>query len=295
MSTPEADRGVAVILCTRDRPHLLGDALDAVMAAIRPSDEVVVVDSGSTDPHAVDPARQCGVTVVRLQQPGLSRARNAGVEATSAPIVAFTDDDCRPAAGWAEVIARSFRDPGVGFMTGRAMADRVGRISVSCKLDEEPLHIAAAADPFSIGVGANMAMRRIALEGVGGFDERLGAGARIRAGEDVDAWCRLIDAGWEGRYDPGCIVTHVQWRSDAQALRLSYGYGLGAGALAMKGIRSGRPGSLGLLGQRLWADGVGRALSDLRHGYQSGAAASLLQAAGALSGALQAARWSRRP
>lgn len=284
---------VAVVLCTRDRPELLAAALDAVAGAVRADDEVVVVDSASTDPRAVDPARERDVAVVRLDRPGLSRARNAGVSATSAPIVAFTDDDCRPAPGWAEAVAAGFTSSEVGFLTGRVLADRTGRMSVSCIVDEEPRRIGPGADPFTIGVGANMAMRRVALAGVGGFDERLGAGAHLRAGEDVDVWWRLLDAGWEGAYAPGCVVTHVQWRSDGQALRLSYGYGLGAGALAVKAVRAGQRGGWGLLRQRLWDDGLRRAAGDLRDGYQSGALASLLQAAGAASGAVQALRWPR--
>lgn len=293
--TAAPDDRVAVVLCTRDRPALLADALDAVIGAVRAADEVVVVDSASADPGAVEPAHARDIPVVRLERAGLSRARNAGVAATTAPLVAFTDDDCRTAPGWAEAVAAGFRHPGTGFMTGRVEADRTGRMSVSCVVDEEPRRIRQGADPFTIGVGANMAMRRVALDGIGGFDERLGAGARLRAGEDVDAWWRLLNAGWEGAYAPGCVVTHVQWRSDAQALRLSYGYGLGAGAVAVKAVRARQPGGWALLRQRLWADGVRRAAGDLRDGYQSGALASLLQAAGAASGAAQALAWRSRP
>jgi hypothetical protein len=46
-----------------------------------------------------------------------------------------------------------------------------------------------------------------------------------------------------------------------------------------------------MLRRRLWADGVLRSLRDLRNGYQTGAAFSLLQAAGTVSGAVQALRW----
>jgi GT2 family glycosyltransferase len=285
------EQGVAVVLCTRDRPELLASALDAVAASVRPIDEVVVVDSASTDRGAVQAAHERDVRVVRVERPGLSRARNAGIAATSAPLVAFTDDDCRPAPGWTATIAAAFDRHETGFLTGRVLADRAGRMPVSCIVDADGRRISRGSDPFTVGVGANMAMRRVALDGVGGFDERLGAGARLRAGEDVDAWWRLLDAGWEGVYAPGCVVTHVQWRNDVQTMRLAYGYGLGAGALAVKAVRERRAGGGALLRRRLWTDGVLRSARDLRAGYQTGAAFALLQAAGTASGAVQALGW----
>ncbi|HEX4868975.1 MAG TPA: glycosyltransferase [Acidimicrobiales bacterium] len=282
---------MTVVLCTRDRAGLLGDALDAIATAVRPGDEVLVIDSASRDSDATEPARHRDVPVLRAERPGLSVARNVGLGAATTPVVAFTDDDCRPRAGWAAALAGGFVDPAVGFVTGFVEADRQGRMAVSCMVDGQAHRYRLGDDPFHLGVGANMAVRTTAAVAVGGFDERLGAGAPLRAGEDVDLWWRLLHAGWEGRYAPDAQVTHVQWRSDGQALRLSYGYGLGAGALAAKAIRAHQPGGWGLLRQRLWTDGLRRAAADLADGYQTGAAACLLQAAGSAIGATRAALW----
>jgi len=290
MSAGAAD-AVTVVLCTRDRPALLGDAIDAIRAASRPQDQLVVVDSASRSAEACGPARQRGVTVLRADRPGLSRARNVGVAAATTGLVAFTDDDCRPGAGWVAALAAAFGDPTVGFATGRVEADRDTRIHVSCIVDDEPRRLGRDDDPFALGVGANMAVRRLALTGVGGFDERLGAGSALRAGEDVDLWWRLLQAGWAGGYVPDAEVVHVQWRSEGRALGLSYGYGLGAGALAAKAVRAGQPGGWALLGRRLWADGLRRSATDLRAGYQTGAVASALQALGCVVGAGRAALW----
>jgi GT2 family glycosyltransferase len=282
---------MSVVLCTRDRPALLGDAVDAITASLHPGDELVVVDSASRDLGATEPARERGIRVVRVRQPGLSRARNAGVAAAASAIVAFTDDDCRPDVGWVDGLRAGFDDPAVGFVTGRVDADREGRLSVSCMVDDQPRSLRRGDDPFAFGVGANMAARRAAVLAVAGFDERLGAGASLRAGEDVDLWWRLVEAGWEGAYAPRARVTHVQWRSEGRALGLSYGYGLGAGALSVKAIRASRNGGWGLLGRRLWHDGLRRAAADLGSGYQAGAVASSLQAVGCAVGAARAFTW----
>ena len=63
--------------------------------------EIIVVDDGSTDTTS-DVARAHGVTSVRHEtNRGLAAARNSGVRAASAPIVAFLDDDCEPEPQWA--------------------------------------------------------------------------------------------------------------------------------------------------------------------------------------------------
>src|SRR4051794_10649408 len=62
--------------------------------------EVVVVDDGSRDATAIA-AREAGARVVsNASALGPADARNAGVAATDAPLIAFTDADCVPAPGW---------------------------------------------------------------------------------------------------------------------------------------------------------------------------------------------------
>jgi GT2 family glycosyltransferase len=269
---------------------MLADAVASLRGAVRPGDEVLVVDSASRLPSACQPAVAAGVRVVRAERPGLSRARNIGLAATSAPLVAFTDDDCRPTPGWAEALAEAFVNPATGFVTGRVMADRPASLVVSVVEATETRRFAAGTDPFVCGTGANMAFRRVALDAVGPFDETLGAGARLRAAEDIDMFWRLLRGGWEGRYAPDAEVRHQQWRSTAQAIRMGYGYGLGAGALAVKVIRvDGRPGWR-MLSSRLGRHGVGRAVADARAGYKSGLLAATLTAAGVAAGAARASR-----
>src|SRR3954470_14818208 len=117
---------LAVVICSRDRPAFLRDALAAIHKAKDAADEAVFVDSASTDP-AVAPVASSfeDFTVVRCERPGLARARNRGVSACTAPFIAFTDDDCRPQPGWTDAFDAIFRaDPRVGFITGRVDADR---------------------------------------------------------------------------------------------------------------------------------------------------------------------------
>jgi GT2 family glycosyltransferase len=60
---------------------------------------------------------------------------------------------------------------------------------------------------WRIGAGASMAFRRDVFVTVGGFDERLGAGAS-GCSEDSELWYRLLTAGWRCHYEPSAVVFH---------------------------------------------------------------------------------------
>ncbi len=264
---------LAVVVATRDRAHLLAGLLDALALALRPCDEVVVVDSAGRSTATAELCAERGVRVVRVDRPGTSLARNAGWRATSAAFVAFTDDDCLPARDWLRQLSAVVDS--CDLVTGRVLPDREVPAPVSLLTDPEPQQLSASAP---LGHGANCAVRRTSLEAVGGFDERLGPGTALRASEDVDLFRRVLEAGGRGRYEPSVVVVHRQWRGRGQALRLSFSYGLGqAGAAANRGapVRTA-----------VWANGLRAAARDARAGYLTGVVAGLLWAAGAVVGAV---------
>lgn len=277
---------VAIVVCSRDRPQLLATALTAL--ANQPADDVLVVDSASTTGGTAAAAAAAGIRSIRVDEPGLARARNAALRATTADVVAFTDDDCEPQEGWVDALRASFDDT-TGFVLGRVVA-LGSEEQPAVQLDTEQRVFRAGDDVMTMGHGANFAIARAAWEELGGFDELLGVGARFRAGEDTDFLWRALHAGWAGRFEPTSVVGHRVWRSRPAALRTMYGYGVGQGAVAMKVRRlAGRPA------RRVLSGGTaGKALRqswrDLRAGYQFGALAGLGWAAGAVRGQLAAAR-----
>lgn len=283
--------GIAVVLCTRDRPELLRGALEALMSALRPEDEALVVDSASSSTRPREVAEDLGLRVVRCERPGLSRARNAGVAATSRPVVAFTDDDCRPAADWTAVVERAFADPRVGLVTGRVLAVGQGAgARLSTRDATGRRRFCGPTRPGVVGHGANMALRRTVLDQLGGFDEFLGAGGPLRAADDWDAFWRVLRLGWEAVYEPDSVVTHDQWRPRHAALRVRYGYALGAGALGVKAVRLHDPLGRRILADRLLRQGAEMALRGLfrrRPELVLDAAANLV---GGLVGAARALR-----
>ena len=128
--------GISIIVCSRNRPEMLDGCLAAIRAAMGPDDELVVVDSASRDAQTWQVAERYTERVLRCGRPGLSRARNAGLRVATRPVVAFTDDDCRPAGDWTRALLRCFGDPEVSFALGRVTAEP----GLGARVGQRPRH-----------------------------------------------------------------------------------------------------------------------------------------------------------
>jgi hypothetical protein len=85
---------VSVIIPTYNRAELLPRAVATALAAMQPSDELIVVDDGSTDDtDEVAVAFGQRVRYVPIEHGGAGEARNAGVREARKPLVAFLDSD----------------------------------------------------------------------------------------------------------------------------------------------------------------------------------------------------------
>ena len=117
---------------------------------------------------------------------GPAELRNAAWRQAGAPVIAFTDDDCRPPAEWLE---RAL---------GAARADAVVQGTTRPDPDEAPLLRAPHArtqridPPSAQAQTCNIVYPRALLERLGGFDEE---GLPLCAGEDTDLAWRAQEAG----------------------------------------------------------------------------------------------------
>ena len=207
--------------------------------------------------------------VVREARPGSSIARNTGAASIDADIVAFVDDDVRVDRQWLRAIGtRMTRDPSLEILTGLILPAELespsqiwferyfggmGSERTFLPLSIEPApevhHIfrgrsVVVRDPqgqetrrISIygiggyGASANMAVRRTALDRVGGFDATLGAGTPAYGGEDL---ALLVDVLWSGGkigYEPAAFVWHRHRQEYNELLEQAQGYAMGVTAM----------------------------------------------------------------
>jgi glucosyl-dolichyl phosphate glucuronosyltransferase len=261
---------VSVVLCTWNRAALLRDALAALTSqAMPPSHEIVVVDNGSTDATAAV-VRDCSaanphVRYVSEPRQGLASARNAGVAASRAPIVAFTDDDVRVDGSWIRSVATAVeRHPDAAYLGGPVAPRWPG--SVPPWLTERhwaPLGVQSygsqalrvdAARPLCL-IGANLVVPRTVLDRVGGFApsvQRVGEGAGST--EDQEWELRVWAAGGHGIYDPTLEVSAIVTRDRIEKRhhrRWRFGHGRHIARMRLPEVEASRRRVFGVPGHIL--------------------------------------------
>jgi glycosyltransferase involved in cell wall biosynthesis len=227
---------VSVVISTRDRAHLLARCLDALLSGTALPAEVVVVNQGdrASVEQVLAERHDRGVPLVHVVQSGrgLSRSQNAGVECATSPAVSIVDDDCVPDPRWVEVAAREHASAsGPLLVTGRVLplpAEGERTLALSSRRSTVRVALPPVALPWEVGTGGNFSVTRSAYLQVGGNDERLGTGAPGRAGNDLDLFHRLLDAGTEARFEPELLVLHERATpAEHRSRRWTYGFGIG--------------------------------------------------------------------
>jgi GT2 family glycosyltransferase len=204
----------SVIVPTRDRPRYL----DVALASIAPQAaahgaEVIVVDDGPADSTRAVAERHGARYVPMHDVHGLNAARNAGIDAAGGDLLVFVDDDVAAAPGWLRALLAGPADRDV--LTGPVRARFEDHPLRSCGREGPPithLDLGAADTDADVAWGANLAIRRAALDRLGPFD----AGWITGAGDEEEWVRRYRDAGGRIRYLAEAAVDHRRAGADAR-------------------------------------------------------------------------------
>jgi glucosyl-dolichyl phosphate glucuronosyltransferase len=130
MQTDREGPDVSVVLPTYNRAEVLPGAIEGLLTQdLDPARyEIIVVDNNSSDGtrRVVESfvGRLPLVRYVFESRQGIAFARNAGIYAAAAPIIAFTDDDVRVARDWATTILTVLAEhPEVACVGGKVLPD----------------------------------------------------------------------------------------------------------------------------------------------------------------------------
>jgi GT2 family glycosyltransferase len=215
---------VSVVVPNFNGAAFIVDTLRSVRDQTVPATEILVVDNGSTD-GSVDAIRRSfpDIRVERLpENRGFAGGANAGVRATTTPLVAVLNSDARPHPDWLasllDVVAAS--DDDVWAWGSILLSSATGLIESAGdewsprgfafkRQKGEPVS-ALAAEPYDAFAppGASPLLRRDVFDVLGGYHDRF-----FLYYEDVDLAYRARRAGYRAVVVPAARVEHDLGRS----------------------------------------------------------------------------------
>ncbi|HEX5097846.1 MAG TPA: glycosyltransferase [Polyangiaceae bacterium] len=226
----------SVIVPTYRRPEKLARCLASLLRQTYPPSrfEVIVVDDAAMGRELeplVSATRPYACELVSQAHRGPAAARNAGARAARGRLLAFTDDDCEPAADWLDVLEQKMSAADQPLLVGGRVVN------------------ALAADPFASASQAlvdflcekqnrelgcarlltsnNLCVPTDAFLELGGFDTTF-AGA---GGEDRELCWRWGAAGHRAAFAPEAVVYHAHDMTLREFVRQHHAYGRGAALL----------------------------------------------------------------
>jgi glycosyltransferase involved in cell wall biosynthesis len=245
---------ISAVVPTRNRPDHAEPCVGSILSNAGDDFELLIVDQSddaateqSLAIYATDPRFR----YIRSSSRGASAARNVGVEQSTAPIIAFTDDDCRASTDWLQQITMLFeQEPEAALVFGRvSIPDELKGRGFAAEFEPPQRAQYNEFPPANVnwGLGANMSARRSLFERVGTFDPLLGPGSAFRAGEEFDLAIRALAAKYTVVHSTEIAVLHLGVREGGDASALVRGYGRATGATIAKHVRLGTPDSNSLL------------------------------------------------
>ena len=214
----------SIVIPTRGRPAYLEVALASIASqASAVGAEVLVIDDAGPSPEGRAQAERFGARYEPHERElGLNVARNTGVDRSSGELVVFVDDDICACRGWlAALLTAASEHPDVDVFTGPIRPRLEGRSPRGCGREGSPittLDLGASNTEARYAWGANMAIRRTALQRIGAFD------VSLEHGGDEQEWqdrLRSAQPGARVLYVADAAVDHRRTGRDARLRALA--------------------------------------------------------------------------
>jgi len=228
----------SLIFCTLGRSTEVQEFFKALSLQTHDDFEVIVVDQNKDD-RVKDIIEQF-MKFMKIRyfraSPGLSKARNIGLEHVSGEILCFPDDDCTYPKELLENISEFFSQNRFNILMGKTIEQTSGNfVAGKPILNSEIMkcrHFGGSSTTLFINT-KNKNLKEIV------FDENFGIGAKFHAEEENDLVMRLLQNDWQGYYDPNInYVYHPKKDHDYTDLQRANERGYALGALIAKHLFS---------------------------------------------------------
>ncbi|MBZ0087652.1 MAG: glycosyltransferase family 2 protein [Thermomonas sp.] len=224
---------VSVIVPAYNEARWIEHTVRAVLAQQLGEDErieVIVVDAASSD-DTCDRVAAMPVQLLRSGQRSSYVARNLGIEAAEAELLAFLDADCIPDAGWLAALVGCSRREDAGYVAGRienAIAiDNLANRLLAQRTSAEVRKSAALNGHVAAG---NMLVHRKVFECLGPFEP-------VASGADIRQSRKALANGVRIAYAENAVVRHQCDLGTLDYLRRRYRIRRGQAAAIPAGMR----------------------------------------------------------
>jgi glycosyltransferase involved in cell wall biosynthesis len=202
---------IDVIVPVFNGEAFIAKALQSLQQQTLPVARIIIADDGSTDGTELASAdlmaKDKRITYLKLPHAGVSATRNAGIAASSAPLLAFLDADdiWLPEKLERQMEAFERGGPEIGFVHSsyffiNAQGERLSDRNVVPPKQRGDIFMPLLLDGYVLsGSASSVMVRRDVLDKAGYFDERL------FHGEDWDLWIRLSRIS-KVDFTPGAVV-----------------------------------------------------------------------------------------
>ena len=212
-----ANPDISVIVCTYNRADWLGEAIES-LTKLETGDytyEVLVIDNASSDntPEVVkefaEKTSACTIRYVREGEPGVSFARNRGLQESAATWIAFFDDDEIAEPDWLLQLMNAAEEHNVKCVGGGVRlkldegSDRKLKPWVRIMLGSTDTMTAQMYDGKRVPTTGNMLIHTEIFEKIGMFRTDL-----VEGGEDTDVYHRARKEGYEAWHAPQALTHH---------------------------------------------------------------------------------------
>lgn len=223
---------VSIIVPVKNGESTVGELLDSLMQLDYDKNkiEIIVVDGNSTD-KTREVVAKYPVKLVTENGEGLNAARNTGVAHSSGEIVAFTDADCVAPLNWVRRIVENFKTQNIGCVGGTTKG--YYRDFLSKYSDESIIPVLRRFKKYEVRnnvgakqqypAGCNMAIRKKAIESLGGFDESIHFG--FDEDELIERICK--EQNYKLILDPELSIRHKHRARLKELLKQNFRYGRG--------------------------------------------------------------------
>lgn len=235
---------VSVVVCTYSHERYF-DTIETIESLVKQSYQnieiILVVDRNINlfnDFRKSDYLKSLNNSKIGFSNlPGLSNARNKGVELSSGDVIAFIDDDAIADANWISNLIKCYKNPKVigvgGPMKPLWISGRVTWIpeefywAMGCSYKNQKNTVHCVRSNF----GSNMSFRSTIFEEVGHFDDEFGlVDEKMRTGEETEFSIRALNKFKDSKiiHVPDAVVFHKIYKfrkSCIFLLKRCHGYG----------------------------------------------------------------------